>query len=52
MLVLTETICVDRDGNIFGKRIEPDEKIRFSYQSIEQPNDPVIEKAINWIFEY
>lgn len=51
MLVLTEAICVDREGNIFGKRIEPDEKIRFSYQSIGQPNDPVIEKAISWIYE-
>ncbi|MCY1720817.1 S41 family peptidase [Prolixibacteraceae bacterium Z1-6] len=51
MLVLTESIYADREGNIFGKRIDPDEKIGFSYQSIGQPNDLVVERAINWIYE-
>lgn len=51
MLVLTQSIYADREGNIFGKRIEPDEKIIFSYQSIGQPYDPVIKRAIHWIYE-
>ena len=51
MLILTQSIYADREGHIFGKRIEPDEKITFSYQSIGQPNDPVIKKAMDWIYE-
>ena len=51
MIFLTSTIYADRDGNIFGKRIEPDEKITISYKSIGQPNDPVIKRAINWIYK-
>lgn len=51
MILLTTAIDADRDGNIFGKRIEPDEKITVSYQSIGQPNDSVIKKAINWIYK-
>jgi carboxyl-terminal processing protease len=51
MILLTSSIYADSEGNIFGKRIEPAEKISFSYQSIGQPNDPVIKKAMDWIYE-
>jgi len=51
MIFLTTTIDADREGNIFGKRIEPDEMITTSYQSIGQPNDSVIKRAINWIYK-
>jgi len=51
MILLTTAIDADRDGNIFGKRIEPDEKITISYKSIGQPNDPVIKRAVNWIYK-
>jgi C-terminal processing protease CtpA/Prc len=51
MLILTTSIFADREGTIFGKSIEPNENIRFSYQSIGQPNDLVIKKAMDWIYE-
>ena len=51
MIFLTGAICADRQGNVFGKKISPDEKIEFSYQSIGQPDDPVIKRAVNWIYE-
>jgi len=51
MILLTSSIYADREGNIFGKRIEPDEKITNSDQSIGQPNDPVIKRALNWIYK-
>ncbi|WP_159519954.1 S41 family peptidase [Sunxiuqinia indica] len=49
MIVLTHSIDADRERNIFGAKIEPDEIIKFSYQSIGQPNDLVIKKAMDWI---
>jgi C-terminal processing protease CtpA/Prc len=51
MLILTTSIFADREGTIFGKSIEPNENIGFSYQSIGQPNDLVIKKAMDWIYE-
>lgn len=51
MILLTTSIYADRQGNVFGKKISPDEMIKFSYQSIGQPNDPVIKRAMDWIYE-
>ncbi|TDN95386.1 peptidase S41-like protein [Sunxiuqinia elliptica] len=51
MIFLTRSIYSDREGNVFGGKIEPDEIIKFSYQSIGQPDDPVIKKAMEWINE-
>lgn len=51
MILLTTSIYADRNGNVFGKEIEPDVGIEFSYQSIGKADDPVIEKAIEWINE-
>ena len=48
-IFLTCSIDADRDGNIFGNRIEPDEKIAIYYLSLGKPDDPVIKGAINWI---
>ena len=51
MIILTTAIFLDREGNIFGKSIEPDEKIIFSNYEIGQPYDPVIKRAKEWIIE-
>lgn len=51
LIFLTTSIYADRKGNIFGKSLEPDEKIPFFYDSIGQPNDPVIKRAVDWIYE-
>jgi len=50
IILLTTSIYVDRNGNVFGDKIRPDEIINFWYQSIGQPNDPVVKKAIDWIY--
>ena len=51
MILLTRSIDADRQGNIFGGKVKPDETIKFSYQSIGHPYDPVIKKAMEWINE-
>jgi C-terminal processing protease CtpA/Prc len=51
MILLTGSIYADREGNVFGGKIKPDEIINFSYQSIGQPYDYVIKKAMDWINE-
>ncbi|WP_439185789.1 S41 family peptidase [Carboxylicivirga taeanensis] len=51
MIFLTSSIYADRQGNIFGKEIEPDEIITFSNYEIGKPNDKVIKRAIEWINE-
>jgi C-terminal processing protease CtpA/Prc len=51
MILLTTSIYADRKGNVFGKKIIPDETIEFLYQSIGKPNDPVIKRAMDWIYE-
>jgi C-terminal processing protease CtpA/Prc len=51
MIFLTRSVDADREGNIFGKKIEPDEIITFSYDDIGKPNDEVIKRAIEWINE-
>ncbi len=51
MIFLTSSIYADRQGNIFGKKIKPDEIITFSYYEIGKPNDEVIKRAIEWIHE-
>lgn len=52
MIFLTTSIYADREENIFGKKIEPNETIIFTYQSIGKPNDRVINRAMDWIYEY
>ncbi len=49
IILLTTSIYVDRNGNVFGDKIKPDEIIDYGYQTIGQPNDPAIKKAIDWI---
>ncbi len=49
MILLTTSIYADRHENIFGNEIIPDEIISFSYESIGEPNDLVIKRAINWM---
>ncbi len=51
IILLTTSIYVDRNGKVFGDKIKPNEIINFWYHSIGQPNDPVIKKAIDWIYE-
>lgn len=51
MILLTSSIYADRQGNIFGKKIEPDELITFSYDEIGKPTDEVIKRAMEWINE-
>lgn len=51
MIILTSSIYADRQGNIFGKKIVPDEMITFSYYEIGQPKDVVIKRAKEWINE-
>jgi carboxyl-terminal processing protease len=51
MILLTTSIYADRQGNVFGNKINPDEIIKFSYQSMGQPNDPVIKRVMDWIYE-
>ena len=51
MIFLTTSIYADRNGNAFGGKIIPDEFINFSYNSLGQSDDQVIDKAIAWIYE-
>lgn len=51
MIVLTSSIYADRQGNIFGKEIEPDEIIKYSYSSKVKFYDKVIQRAVEWIYE-
>jgi len=51
IIVLTTCIYADREGNIFGKSIAPDEMITFSYYDIGHPYDAVIKRAMEWINE-
>ena len=51
MLFLASSIYADRKERAFGKKIEPDEMINFSYREIGKPNDAVIKRAKEWIFE-
>ena len=51
MIFLTRSIYADRQGDIFGKKIKPDELITFSYDDIGKPNDEVIKRATEWINE-
>jgi carboxyl-terminal processing protease len=51
MIFLTSSIYADREGNVFGKQIEPDEMITFSYHEIGQSTDAVINRAMEWINE-
>ena len=51
MILLTTSIYADRQGNVFGGKINPDKIIKFSYESIDLPNDPVLKKAMDWIYE-
>lgn len=51
MILLTSSIYADRQGNIFGKEIEPDEIIKYSYSSKGKFYDNVIQRAVEWINE-
>lgn len=51
MIFLTSSIFADRQGNVFGQKIDPDEMITFLYYEIGQPGDAVIKRAIEWINE-
>lgn len=51
MILLTSSIYADRQGNIFGKEIEPDEIIKNSYSSNGKFYDKVIQRAVKWIYE-
>ncbi len=51
MILLTTSIYADRLGNLYGKEIRPDEFIKFSYQKVGKPGDPVIKSALDWIYK-
>lgn len=51
MILLTSSIYADREENIFGEKIKPDETIKFSNYSIGQTYDLVIKRAVEWIYE-
>ena len=51
MLILTTSIYADRQGNVLGGKIEPDEIIKTFDKSNSQSNDLVLQKAVNWIYE-
>ena len=50
MILLTTSIYADRLGNLYGKKIRPDKYIKFSYQEVGKPDDPVIKNALDWIY--
>ena len=50
-IFLASSIYADREENVFGDSIEPDEKCSFLKSSIGQTNDSLIIKAMNWIYE-
>ncbi|WKN42194.1 S41 family peptidase [Tunicatimonas pelagia] len=49
MIFLTVAVYADRKGIVFGKKIEPDEVIPFSYDEIGLPGNSVIKRAQEWI---
>lgn len=52
IIFLTTTIYADRKQNIFGKEIKPDEIINFLYDDLEKPIDSVMDRAMEWIYNY
>lgn len=51
MVVLTTSIYADRQGNILGGKIEPDEIIKTFDKSNGQSYDLALQRAVNWIYE-
>ena len=51
MLILTTSIYADKQGNVLGGKIEPDEIIKSFDKSNSQSNDLVLQRAVNWIYE-
>ncbi|WP_187388136.1 S41 family peptidase [Seonamhaeicola marinus] len=51
-IFLTTSIYMDRKGVIFGSRINPDETIKSPSFSVSLHDDPVIQRATEWIYEY
>ncbi|MBC3757046.1 hypothetical protein H7U19_01425 [Hyunsoonleella sp. SJ7] len=50
-IFLATSIYVDREGVVFGGKISPDETIDVPFISVGLRGDPVVERAIEWIYE-
>ena len=51
IIFLTTSIYADREGIVFGGKINPDETINAPYIAVGLNGDPVIKRAIEWIYK-